>query len=149
MSATVSESIDIAASPEAVFAVVSDLVQMGRFSVENVGGRWVGGTGPTTGARFKGRNRQGRTAWSTTATVVAFDPPTNFSFAVTYFGVTVSRWTYEVTPRDGGVTLRQSWRDERPGWFALVTKPLVDDRLEFTRRSIHHTLTTMKAHLEA
>jgi len=147
---TISESIEINATPEAVFAVISDLVQMGRFSLENRGGRWVGGaTGPARGARFKGRNGQGRSSWSTIATVVTCDAPHEFSFAVTYFGIKVSRWTYQVTPRDGGVNLRQTWRDERPGWFAVVTKPLVSDRVAFTRDSIHHTLTSMKAFLEA
>ena len=147
---TVSESIEIAAAPEDVFAVVSDLVQMGRFSLENLGGRWLDGVqGPQVGARFKGRNRQGRSSWSTTATVIECDAPSRFSFAVTYFGIKVSRWTYQLAPRDGGVTLTQSWSDERPGWFAVVTKSLVDDRHEFTQRSIHHTLTTMKAFLEA
>lgn len=147
---TVHESIEIAATPEAVFALVSDLVQMGRFSLENTGGSWTGAsTGPALGARFKGHNRQGRTSWSTTATVVEFEAPTTFSFAVTYLGNKVSRWSYVVTPRHEGVTLTQTWCDERARWFAVVTKPLVRDRTDFTRRSIHHTLTTMKAFLEA
>lgn len=147
---TVSESVQIAATPEQVFAVVSDLVQMGRFSLENQGGTWVGqSTGPALGARFKGRNRQGRTSWSTTATVVEFEPPTTFTFAVTYFGINVSRWSYVIAAEAGAVRLTQTWRDERPRWFAFVTKPLVADRESYTRASIHHTLTTMKAFLEA
>lgn len=147
---TVRESIPVSASPGAVFELVTDLPQIGRFSLENTGGRWVGQPSePAVGARLKGRNRQGRTTWSTTATVVTFDPPTSFAFAVTYLGIPVSRWGFTVEPHSDGVVLTQTWCDERPRWFAFVTKPLIANRLEFTRESIHYTLTSMKAFLES
>lgn len=147
---TVRESMPISATPEAVFDLVTDLPQIGRFSLENTGGKWIKGAhGPAIGARLKGRNRQGRTSWSTTATVMEYDSPRTFSFAVTYLGIKVSRWTFVIEPQGGGVTLTQSWCDERPSWFAFVTKPLVADRLDFTRQSIHHTLTSMKTFLES
>src|SRR5687768_3849760 len=55
---TISRSIELAADPDVVWAIVTDLPGMGELSPENAGGRWVGGsTGPAVGARFRGVNR--------------------------------------------------------------------------------------------
>jgi uncharacterized protein YndB with AHSA1/START domain len=57
MSNPVVVSKEVNASPETVFAMVSDLTRMGEWSPENQGGQWVkGATGPAVGAQFKGRN---------------------------------------------------------------------------------------------
>lgn len=146
---TIAQSVDLTSTPDAVFAVVSDLPGMGRFSLENLGGEWRhGATGPSRGATFTGRNRQGRASWSTRATVVECDPPTRFRFDVTYLGVPVSTWSFDIAARGDTVTLTETWRDNRPRWFAAVTSPLVANRAEFTSRSIAHTLSRMKEFLE-
>jgi hypothetical protein len=122
---------------------------MGRFSLENLGGKWRrGASGPSRGATFAGRNRQGRTRWSTLATVVDYDPPRRFQFDVTYFGVPVSTWTFDINAHGDTVTLSETWRDNRPRWFAVVTSPIVADRTSYTSRSIAHTLSTIKEFLE-
>jgi len=73
---TVVVSKDIAASPDAVWSMVSDLTRMGEWSPENQGGEWVkGATGPAVGALFKGRNSNGKKSWSTTVKVNEYDPP--------------------------------------------------------------------------
>ena len=74
-------SLRIEAPPEAVYAIVTDIAQMGRLSPECTGGQWLGGaTGPAVGARFKGSNKRGRARWSTTNTVVEAEPGRVFSF---------------------------------------------------------------------
>ena len=144
------DSIDINASPEAVFALCSDLVGMGRFSLENEGGRWIkGATGPALGATFKGANRSPRARWSTIARVRECDPPRRFSFRVTYLGMPIATWTYDVEGRDGGSSLTMSWIDERHRLEALVTGFVRPDRTGFTKTSIRHTLEAMKEYLEA
>ena len=66
MAEPVSVSREVAAPPEEVWALVSDLTRMGEWSPEARGGRWAGGTdGPSVGAVFKGRNRNGRYRWRT------------------------------------------------------------------------------------
>ncbi len=51
-----SVSIDIAAPPEKVYALVSDITRMGEWSPECRSCRWADeATGPTVGARFKAR----------------------------------------------------------------------------------------------
>jgi Polyketide cyclase / dehydrase and lipid transport len=45
-------SIEIQASPEAVYDLVSDLPRMGEWSPENIGGEWQGGV-----CRLQGTSR--------------------------------------------------------------------------------------------
>ena len=50
----------IAAAPEKLWALVSDVTRMGEWSPETVGCEWVGDPKePVIGARFKGRNQRG------------------------------------------------------------------------------------------
>jgi hypothetical protein len=51
-------SIEINASPEAVYDLVSDLPRMGEWSPENIGGEWQGGRGKVDD-HFLGHNRPG------------------------------------------------------------------------------------------
>ena len=147
---TLSHSIVIAAPSERVFDIVSDLPGMGRFSLENRGGSWRRGVdGPALGATFAGRNRQGRLQWSTVATVTDYDPLRQFRFDVTYWRIPVATWSFTIAPCEGGVTLTETWHDNRPPWFAFLTAPIVRDRTAFTTRSIVHTLSQMKAFLES
>lgn len=66
MTSDVSVTRDIDAPAERVWTMVSDLPRMGEWSPENVGGEWLGdASGPETGARFVGRNENGRKTWKT------------------------------------------------------------------------------------
>ena len=87
-----SASVRVSASADELWRLVSDVVRMGEWSPENVGGRWLGGaTGPVVGARFRGSNRRGWRRWSTTCTVVAADPGHTFAFDVQVFRIPASR----------------------------------------------------------
>ena len=57
-------SIEINASPEAVYDLVSDLPRMGEWSPENLGGEWQGSGRGRVGDRFIGHNRTSERAWS-------------------------------------------------------------------------------------
>ena len=60
-------SVRVAAAPEKVYELVSDVTRMGEWSPETTSAEWIdGATGPAVGARFKGRNRNGVARWSTT-----------------------------------------------------------------------------------
>jgi len=52
-------SVEIAASPQAVYDLVSAVTRMGEWSPENVGADWTGGTPGTEGSTFEGHNRIG------------------------------------------------------------------------------------------
>src|SRR3954449_5313798 len=96
MSSTVSESLDINAFPDVVYALVSDLPAMGQWSPECTAVEWRGGaSGPSVGAKFKGRSRIGRRKWSTDGVVVEAEQGRVFAFEVFTMRIPVARWSYE------------------------------------------------------
>lgn len=148
-----SVSRDIAAPPEHVYDMVSDLPRMGEWSNENTGGKWVGdATGPEPGARFRGSNRNGWHRWSTQVTVTDATPGERFSFDVDLIGLPISRWTYRIEPTDDGACrVTESWSDRRPGWFLPLARIAtgVDDRAEYTRTAMADTLERIATAAEA
>jgi uncharacterized protein YndB with AHSA1/START domain len=144
---TLARAVEIAAPPERVWELVSDLPGMGRFSPENTGGTWLGGAdGPALGARFAGRNASGRRRWSTRCTVVRCEPGRAFAFDVSAGGLPVARWSYELAAVDGGCRLTERWEDRRGRLVgslgALLTG--VADRTAFTTTSLEQTLAAVK-----
>ena len=61
-------TVHMNASPDQVWALVSDVTQIGRYSPETFEGEWLdGASGPAVGARFRGhvkRNQKGPTYWT-------------------------------------------------------------------------------------
>ncbi|GGS17529.1 MULTISPECIES: SRPBCC family protein [Actinokineospora] len=151
MEPTISRSTAVAADAAAVWALVTDLPRMDRFSPENVGGRWLD-PGPAVGARFRGTNRNGAREWWTRVRVVECDPPRRFTFDVrTPFGIRVSRWSYEITPTEHGCVLTEHWFRVGSWFIRRVMGPKVtgrQDRPGFNTESIEHTLAAVKAHAE-
>lgn len=143
------DTIDIAASPETVFAVICNLPAMGKLSPENTGGEWLGGaTGPKVGARFKGTNERDGDAWSTIAKVIAFEPPTLFSFDVTWHRFPISRWEFSVTPTAEGCRVCEGWSDRRNAVIRKDGDSETFKRVEFTKESIRTTLERLKQSCE-
>lgn len=142
----VERAVEVAAPADAVWALVSDLPGMGRFSPENTGGRWVRGDGPVVGAVFHGTNAAGRRRWSTRSTVVEAEPGRAFAFEVRSVGLPVARWSYRIEPTDDGCRVTEAWEDRR-GRLVSAAGALVTgthDREGFTATSIETTLQRLK-----
>jgi len=138
----------IAASPDRLYALVSDLPRMGEWSPENNGGEWMqGATGPAVGAKFKGKNSHGKRRWSTLATVVTADPGREFTFNVTSTGLKVAQWGYRLSAVDGGTAVTEHWTDHRSAIIAKITGLVVgvSDRVAHNREGIEHTLERLAA----
>lgn len=59
-----STSIDIAASAETVYGILTDLSRVSEFSPECYKSEWEdGSTGPEIGAKFRGYNQAGDMKW--------------------------------------------------------------------------------------
>jgi Polyketide cyclase / dehydrase and lipid transport len=147
--AEVSETI--AAEAGTLYDLVADITQMGKWSPEAAGGRWVGGaTGPAVGARFHGDNRSGWRRWSTSCQVTAADRGERFAFRVTFGMVPVANWSYQFEPDDGGTRVTESWVDLRPTVMEVVSRPVmgVSDRAVHNRRNMVATLAALKAAAE-
>jgi hypothetical protein len=141
-----SDFIDIEASAEVVFHLVSDLTGMGRLSPENKGGVWQdGATGPGLGVRFKGANAHHDFEWSTTSTVTAYEPPRHFAFRVTYGPLQIALWDYYVTSIRAGCRVTECWTDLRSDVLKRDDKRNDYDRAKFTEESIRITLARIKA----
>jgi uncharacterized protein YndB with AHSA1/START domain len=150
--AQVSGSVDIAASPELIFAMVTDLPRMGEWSPENQGGTWQGGaTEAAVGARFLGTNVNGRKKWDVAVVVSELVPSTRFAFRTRWFGMAIARWSYDIERTPTGAAVTETWEDLRPAFAAwLLGKKItnVHDRATFTRHSIATTLANLKAAAE-
>ena len=147
------ESIDIAAPAEAVWALVSDLGRMPEWSPELERIEWTGGaTGPSVGATFKGHNRIGPRRWSTTGTIAVADPPREIAWDVTsILGQKVARWRYVIEPIDGlSCRLTESTEDQRAAWFKRITVLAtgVKDRGDHNAAGMRATLERIKTAAE-
>jgi uncharacterized protein YndB with AHSA1/START domain len=105
---TVEVTVD--ASPEQVWAVISDVTRIGEWSHEAQSNVWLdGAVAAAPGVRFRGQNRQGRSRWSRTCEVVRVDD----GLAIAWRTVPSrlyrdsSLWTYELEPAGAGTLIRQ------------------------------------------
>ena len=96
-----SVSADIAASPERVYELVSDITRMGEWSPECVRCTWTkGATGPVAGARFKAANKGRRgPAWFNTPVVTIAEPGREFAFNRSGPGIGSYTWRTSSSPR--------------------------------------------------
>lgn len=100
---------EVAAPPDDLYALVTDLGTVGDRSPETLSARWLSGSGEV-GSTFKGRNRLGFLTWSTVSTVTEAVPGTRFSFTTS--APSRSTWTYTFEPVDGGTRVTESMRKD-------------------------------------
>lgn len=144
ISATVERTI--AAPPETLYDIVTDVGRIGELSPECRDAEWVGKSdGPNIGARFKGTNELGKSKWNTKPTVTAAERGQVFEFKVPMgFGPT---WRYEFHAVEGGTRVVESMRQDKPSpWFIrrAQKKAGVTDRAA----NITTGMTTTLANLE-
>jgi hypothetical protein len=145
MTPDASAHIDIAATPQRVFDLVSNLRGLGECAEEYSGGKWLGVSGPSVGARFRGVNRRGWRVWPTTSTVTDCRVG-RFAFEVKSLGLAVSRWQYDIEETMDGCRVTESTWDRRPGWYVPITVLAtgVKDRAVTNQRNIEATLQRLK-----
>ncbi len=149
----VSSEIEIDATPEVVYALVSDVTRTGEWSPECVRCRWLGGaTTAVAGARYRGASRNGWRRWSTTSTIRVARRGVELVWDVTYLGRPVARWGYRLSELDGGGTLLdESVDDRRERWLQIVSPWITGahDRAARNADTIGTTLHRIKALAEA
>src|SRR5437763_1082785 len=108
-----SVTVHMAASPDRVWELISDVTQIGRFSPETFEAEWIdGATGPSVGARFRGhvrRNGRGPVYW-TECTVLASEPGRGFAFPVGVGDKPVNTWRYQLEPAGDGTDVTESFQ---------------------------------------
>ncbi len=150
-----SESIEINASPEKVWSLVTAMDRYGEWSSENTGGYWrkneegIPGTG-AVGDEFVGINRIGDDEWKALVEIIVREEHKTFAFVTGGTAMNLIHWRYDLEPSDSGTTLTESW--------ALMNlSPLMiehgDEEIQFraanAKESIAATLKGMKAAAES
>jgi uncharacterized protein YndB with AHSA1/START domain len=149
-------SIQIDASAERVFDLVSDIEQMIRFSPELVSCRWLDGAiGPAVGARFEVVNKLPayRQTWKNRPVVVEYDPPRQFATSRTEPLAGTLVWRYELAGDGQKTQLTESYEVTRPitalGWFFINRVFSGGERRADMRRGMEETLQAIKITAEA
>ncbi|MDK3256866.1 SRPBCC family protein [Blastococcus capsensis] len=121
-----SGSITVAASPEEVYDLVSDVTRTGEWSPICTACWWDEGASGQVGDWFTGRNVTPDRTWETRSRVVAADRGREFAFVVG--GSNVS-WRFTFRPVDGGTEVTESW-EFLPDGLALFAQRYGDTAQE-------------------
>ncbi|MFT7650330.1 MAG: hypothetical protein ACI8Y4_005100 [Candidatus Poriferisodalaceae bacterium] len=143
-------SVEIDASPDAVWAMVSDITRMGEWSPEATGGRWLpredGGLGDgSVGDWFEGNNRVGEREWSRECQVARAEPGRDFTFVVGGVEENCTWWSYECEPTASGTKLTERWWivNFTPGMLG-ATPEQRQDRFDVTPPMLIATVNAVK-----
>jgi hypothetical protein len=132
--------VDVAAPPERVWELVTDVDVPARFSPEFLGGRWID-DGPAVGASFVGRNQHPRIGeWEVPSWVEACDAPRRYGWATVDAANPGSRWQFDLEPIDSGTRLRYSlWLGPGPSGLTMAIGSMPDKEPRIlTRRLAEH-----------
>jgi uncharacterized protein YndB with AHSA1/START domain len=148
--ASLTASIDIAAPPERVYALLTDVDAYLAITAETAAISFRTGSGLVPGAVFSGRNDNGKRHWSTRCKVTDADGA-RFAFDVTHTGIPVARWQYDIVPVAGGSQVTESMWDRRPWWFKKIAERVTasPDRLGINKRNMNATLDRLKERAES
>ena len=147
-------TIEIAAPPAVVWALVSDIQLPARFSSEFQGARWLDDERRT----FAGRNHHPAIGeWETVSTVVECEPERVFAWAVSDADNPSASWRFSLASVPGGTRLTQWMRmgPARSGLNAAIDampdkeERIIARRLEEHRANMERTLTGIKELAEA
>lgn len=151
MTPHVTVSREIAASPEAVFAAISDVTRMGEWSPECHTCEWnEGSTGPAVGAMFTGHNRNAGQEWTTEGRIIACEPDARFVFDAVFGDFRFATWGYEIEATENGCRVTETWDDHRPQEVVDLGEAVsgVADRAAHNRAGMEATLAALAAALE-
>ena len=138
-------SIEIQASPDAIYDLVSNLPRMGEWSPENIGGEWQAASSGQVGDRFIGHNRAGERAWSVPVMVTVAERGRCFEFVTHPDDAPYVRWTYRIEPSGGGTRLTEIWDVEQLSPARRrQTQEQLDERSRHTETMLAATLAAIK-----
>ena len=163
--------IRVAASPEKIYSVVSDLARSKEWSPECMGGEWIEGAPSAVGSVFRGENLRSedvvgwaplvRGTWYTEARVVAADPGRTFRWMMLTHAQEdqESIWGFDIESAGNGTsTLTHHFRMGKAtaGIHKIVADLDEDGRKRFVvdwtaklAQDLDDTLARIKAVIEA
>jgi uncharacterized protein YndB with AHSA1/START domain len=151
MDKTIEVSRHIAASPEQVYAAISDVTRMGEWSEECRACTWHEGfDSPVVGATFDGDNEYGEHRWTTQGKIIEAEPGRAFAFECSMMDFHYSTWGYRIEPTGSGCQVTEWNQDLRPESAMEFSRKTsgIDDRTERNRQTMSGTLDRLAATLE-
>jgi uncharacterized protein YndB with AHSA1/START domain len=146
-----SVTVHMAASPEKIWDLVSDVTKIGRYSPETFEAEWLdGATGPAVGAKFRGhvkRNGKGPIYW-TTCVVSACEPGREFAFGVGAADKPLNIWRYVLAPSGDGTDVTESFDLAKTPPLRLYWTLFGWSRGRTNRNGMRTTLERIKAEVE-
>lgn len=148
-------SVEIAASPGAIWDLVSDINLPARFSDEFVGAHWL--DPPGSGARFIGRNdRDNIGGWQTECTVTEWVPCKAFEWTVGDVDEPTAVWRFDIESVGPHATLIMSahlgpGRSFLKAMFRMYPdqgERLVEQRMEHWRYNMTATVEGVRSMIE-
>ena len=144
-------TVHMDATPDEIWALVSDVTRIGEYSPETFEAEWLdGATGPEVGAKFRGhvkRNGKGPIYWSP-CQVVASEPGKEFAFAVGSAAKPMSTWRYELEPAGEGTDVTESFELSPALPFRIYWALAGWARGRTNRDGMRTTLERIKAEVE-
>lgn len=154
---TTESTVHVAAPPEVVWPLVSDIHLVAESSDELQEVAWVEGDGTALGHRFRGRNVHPQAGeWETVSQVTEYEPGHAFGWTVMDPANPTAVWRFELTAADDGTEVRQ-WARMGPGPSNLTgiiarmpdkEERIVAYRLGEWRASMERTLAHIKERAE-
>ncbi len=139
-------TLQMAAKPDRVWSLVSDVTNTGRFSPETFEAQWLNGaSAPAVGVRFRGHVRRNGKRWLvywTHCTITKCVPGRDFAFNVTApWGRPSVEWSYHFESSGEGTLVTES--------FVVATSPALRLYALLAGKSRTRTnITNMKATLD-
>ncbi|MEV5836266.1 SRPBCC family protein [Nocardia sp. NPDC052112] len=148
MPKNIEATIEIAAPPEQVWAVVADLKRMPEFSPQCV--RMLALGAPKAGTWTINLNTDGKKYWPTTARIVRYEPNQAFAFRI---NENRSIWSFTLEPTATGTRLVE--RRDVPNGTSWFSRKAIDAALggeapfeELLERGMRETLDKIKSAVE-
>ncbi len=147
-------SVTVAASPEAVYDIISDVTRVGEFSPVCKSAEWTA----DDHSAFAGTNEMGDRQWTTHCRVDVAERGKEFTFVNQgQDGANdLVRWSYTFAPSGDGTEVSEHWQllPAYPELFAgrmsdEDTVAQLDASIDRTRGSIEATLAALKAAAES
>ncbi|HKR49211.1 MAG TPA: SRPBCC family protein [Pseudonocardiaceae bacterium] len=147
-------SLTVAAPPERVWSLVSDVTRIREWGGECVDAQWESSVGrPEVGARFRAQQVREDRRWETYSVVIEAEPSVSFGWAVEDPTNPAATWRYELAPDGLGGTILRYRAVMGPGPSGLTAviaqmpdreEQIIANRLKEHERNMMVTLKSIK-----